>query len=339
MSVTSTRAGTKPLRQPPACVICTTNLPADLLAPLQPAMIVHPAHPDDGPLAPTAVAAALPTARALITQGELRIDAALLDRAPQLRIVANIARGYDNLDLAALTARDIWATNVPAAFAPPTAEVALGLMLLVARRLAEADRYVQSGAWDRFEPGRWDGLTLAGKTLGIIGLGQIGQEVARRAEAFGMAITYYQRTHRDDVPYRWRPFDDLLRAADIVSLHVPAMPATYRLVDARALALMKPGAMLINTARGSVVDEAALVAALAAGRLHGAGLDVVEHEPHVASQLLGHPRVVITPHLGGGTVESRHAAREYAIANVAAVLRGQRPRQPLNDLDAKQRRL
>jgi glyoxylate reductase len=339
MSVTSTRAGTNPMRQPPACVICTRHVPADLLAPLQPATIVQPAHPGAGQLTPAAVVAALPAARALITQGELRINTALLDQGPQLQIVANIARGYDNLDLAALTARGIWATNVPAAFAPPTAEVALGLMLLVARRLAEADRYVQAGAWDRFEPGRWDGLTLAGKTLGIIGLGQIGQEVARRAVAFGMTVGYSQRTRRDDAPYCWQPFDNLLRTADIVSLHVPATPATYHLIDARALALMKPAAILINTARGSVVDEAALVAALAAGRLYGVGLDVAEHEPQVAPQLLGHPRVVITPHLGGGTVESRHAARAWAVANVAAVLRGQRPRQPLNDLDAKQRRL
>ncbi|HEU5424280.1 MAG TPA: NAD(P)-dependent oxidoreductase [Nitrolancea sp.] len=131
-------------------------------------------------------------------------------------------------------------------------------------------------------------------------------------------------------PYCWQPFDELLRAADIVSLHVPATPATYHLVDARALALMKPAAILINTARGSVVDEAALVAALAADRLYGAGLDVAEHEPHLAPQLLGHPRVVITPHLGGGTVESRHAARAHAVANVAAVLQGKPPHQPLN---------
>jgi glyoxylate reductase len=330
MPPTGTRPDTNPPRQPPACVICTTHLPAALLAPLQPATIVQPAHPDDGPLAPATVAAALPTACALITQGELRIDAALLDRAPQLQIVANIARGYDNLDLVALTARGIWATNVPAAFAPPTAEVTLGLMLLVARRLAEADRYVQAGAWDRFEPGRWDGLALTGKTLGIVGLGQIGQEVARRAEAFGMTIIYYQRTRRDDVPYCWLPFDELLRTADIVSLHVPATPATYHLIDARALALMKPETILINTARGSVVDEAALVTALVADRLYGVGLDVAEQEPHVAPQLLVHPRVVITPHLGGGTVESRHAARAYAIANVATVLQGQPPHQPLN---------
>ena len=316
------------------CVICTGPLPAELLEPLGNAQVIVP-KPGTGLMGRDEVLAAAPHADAIVNQAELRVDTELLDRAPRLQIVANVARGFDNLDLTAMAARGVWATNIPDAFTAPTAETALGLMLMSLRRLAEGERCVRAGEWSGFEPGRWDGFGLAGKTLGVVGFGKIGRAVAERARAFGMEIVYHRRTPcapNADFAARWLPLDDLLQVADIVSLHIPATPETYRLIDARALARMKPNAVLINTARGSVVDEAALVAALRAGRIWGAGLDVAEDEPHVHPALRDLPNVVITPHLGGGTVESRVAARVEAIANVAAVLRWERPLSPLVDL-------
>lgn len=312
-------------------VLCTAALPAELLGPLRPATVVMPAT-GVALMGRAAVLAAIGEADAIINQAELRVDTELLERAPRLRIVANVARGVDNLDLTAMSARGVWATNVPDAFTTPTAEVALGLMLMTMRRLAEGERCVRTGDWADFEPGRWDGFTLEGKTLGLVGFGQIGRAVAVRARAFGMDVVFHRRTPGEDRDARWRPLAELLAVADVVSLHVPATPATHHLIDAGALGRMKPGAVLINTARGSVVDETALVAALRAGRIWGAGLDVAEDEPRVHPALRELPNVVVTPHLGGGTVESRRAARATAIANVAAVLRGERPPAPLNEV-------
>lgn len=315
-------------RQP--LVVSTTALPDDLLAPLFPARIVRGASDDGAPMRREDVLAAVADADAVLNQGELRVDAELLARAPRLRVVANVARGFDNLDLALMTARGVWATNVPAAFAAATAEVAIGLLLMVARRLAEGDRHVRAGAWTSFDPGRWDGITLVGKTLGLVGYGQIGRAVAVRARAFGMTVVHHRRSGADRAEAGWLPLADLLAGADAVSLHVPATPETFHLIDAAALRRMKPGALLINTARGSVVDEWALVGALRTGRLGGAGLDVAEHEPALHPDLLRLENVVVTPHLGGGTVESRRAARAHAIANAAAVLHGGPPLSPLN---------
>lgn len=313
-------------------VLCTQRLPDDLLIPLTGTGIVAPAGSNGDLMSQAEVLAQVASVDAIINQAELRVDAELLEAAPRLRIVANIARGYDNLDLPLLTARGVWATNVPDAFAAPTAEVALGLMLMVMRRLAEGARCVRDGSWSDFEPGRWDGWTLDGKTLGLVGYGKIARATARRAEAFGMTVIHHRRTPEATGAAGWRPLPDLLREADVVSLHVPATPETFHLIDTAALALMKSGAILINTARGSVVDETALIAALTRGHLAGAGLDVTEHEPKVPAALHQMPNVVITPHLGGGTRESRQAARHLAVTNVAAVLRGQRPQAALNDI-------
>lgn len=313
-----------------AHVVCTTRLPPELLAALAAYRITQPDEDDGRLLRREEVLAAVADADAIINQSELKVDAALLAHAPRLRVAANIARGFDNLDLAAMTARGVWATNVPDAFTAPTAEVAFGLLLMVARRLAEGDRHVRAGEWTRFEPARWDGMCLVGKTLGLVGLGKIGAAMAARAAAFEMRVVYTQRVPAPDAPYPWLPLPELLAAAAVVSLHVPATPETARLINADAFARMKPGAILINTARGSVVDEVALVAALTSGRLGGAGLDVAEREPLLPDALRTLPNVVVTPHLGGGTVESRRAARECAIGNVAAVLRGKPPLTPVN---------
>ncbi|MCB1097632.1 MAG: D-glycerate dehydrogenase [Verrucomicrobiae bacterium] len=262
---------------------------------------------------------------AIINQGELTVNEALIAAAPRLKIVANVAIGTDNLDKAALAARGIRATNAPDAFTESTADIALGLLLATARKIAEGDRYVRTGQWERdgFHPVRWEGMLLSGKVLGIVGFGAIGQAVARRAEAFGMRILF-NRSQPDPDP-RYRDIDRLLTEADVVSLHTPLTESTRHLINSERLALMKPGAILINLARGKVVDEAALVAALQLGHLWGAGLDVFENEPAVHPGLLELPNVVLCPHVGGSAVEARRAARMLASENVLRVLRGEQP--------------
>lgn len=284
-----------------------------------------------------ALRAVLPRADALVTWGFVRVDATILDLAPRLRIVANIAAGTDNLDLAELERRAVWATNVPDAFATPTAEVAMALMLAVMRRVSEGERFVRSGAWHASEPGRFDGFTLEGKQLGLVGFGRIARAVARRAGAFGMHVVYHARSEAPadvarSLAAEGMPLDSLLASSDVVSLHVPLTPATHHLIGAKELARMKPGAVLINTARGKVVDEVALVAALEAGRLGGAGLDVFHEEPSVPEALLELPNVTVTPHLGGATREARREAQRHALRNVRAVLEGNAPLSPLHRL-------
>lgn len=271
------------------------------------------------------VLAAIHDFDAILNQGELSVDAALIAAAPRLKVVANVAIGTDNLDKKALAIRGIRATNAPDAFTEATADVALGLLLATARKLAEGDRYVRTGQWeiDGFHPARWEGMLLSGKVLGIVGFGAIGQAVARRAEAFGMRILF-NRSQPDPDP-RYRELDRLIAEADVVSLHTQLTESTRHLIKAERLASMKPGAILINLARGKVVDEAALVAALQSGHLWGAGLDVFENEPAVHPGLLELPNVVLCPHVGGSAVEARRAARMLASENVLRVLRGEEP--------------
>jgi len=196
--------------------------------------------------------------------------------------------------------------------------------------VVEADRYCRSGQWvkDGFQPGPWDGVLLSGKTMGIVGFGLLGKAVARRAEAFGMEVIFHDVAETGDP--RQRPLETVLKEANVLSLHVPLVPATRRLIDASALAMMPAGAILLNLARGPVVDESALAEALASGHLLGAGMDVAENEPELHPGLVEHPRVVFTPHVGGGTVESRKQARLICAENVAAVLRGEAPPNPVN---------
>jgi glyoxylate reductase len=314
-------------------VLCTNVVPPDHLAPLAgiAEVVLGPA---DGELMSRAgVLELAPTLAGILNQAELRVDEELLAQAPQLRVVANMALGTDNLDLAAMTRRGVWATNVPHAFVEATADCALGLMLAVSRRLVEADAFVRSGAWSKFQPGRWDGPQLGGRTLGMVGFGQIGRAVARRAEAFGMTVRHHARRPTGEPGYR--SLDELVAEADVVCLCLPLNADSLRLFDAARLARMKPGAILINVGRGRIVEEAALVAALQAGHLYGAGLDVFEHEPAVHPALRTMPQVVLTPHLGGGTLESRRIGRQHAAANIAAVLQGGRPLTPVNEVGGR----
>lgn len=272
-----------------------------------------------------------PALHGIINQAELTVDAEFLDVAPRLRVVANVAIGVNNLDLKLMEQRGVWATNVPDEFVASTADCTLALMLNLLRGINTADQYVRSGRWpnDGFQPGVWDGALLAGKTLGIIGYGRIGQAVARRAKAFDMRVIYHSGTPSPDP--KFRALDDLLTDADVVTLHTPLTASTRHLIDARKLAQMKRNAFLINMARGPVVHEQALVDALLNGTIAGAALDVFEFEPEVHPALLEMPNVCLTPHIGGGTRESRMAARHLCAANVAAVLQGDRPVSPVNN--------
>lgn len=258
-------------------------------------------------------------ADALVTMLFDRVDEALLALAPRLRIVANVAVGYDNVDAAAAARRGVWVTNTPDVLTEATADLAWALILATARRLGEAERLLRSGAFLGFGFRMLLGMGLGGKVLLVVGPGRIGQAVARRATGFGMVVATAGRgTPATEL-------DLLLASADVVSLHVPLTEETRHLVDARRLGLMKRSAILVNTARGPVVDEEALAEALHAGCIAGAGLDVYEREPEVHTRLLDAPGAVLLPHIGSATVEARQAMAEAAASNVVEALAGRRP--------------
>lgn len=265
-----------------------------------------------------------------------RIDAELLDAAgPQLKVVANVAVGYDNIDVPACTERGIVAANTPGVLTEATADIAFGLILTATRRLGEGERLIRSG-----QPWKWGmffllGSSLQGKTLGVVGMGGIGQATARRAKAFGMEIVYQSRSEIDpgiaaELGARRVELDELLAISDVVSLHCPYGPATHHLIGTEQLAAMKSSAYLVNTARGPIVDEAALASALREGQIAGAGLDVFENEPSVHPGLLELENVVLVPHLGSATVETRTAMAMLAADNALAVLSNERPPAPIN---------
>src|SRR5215211_6337648 len=264
------------------------------------------------------------------------VDAELLEAAgPGLRVVANYAVGFDNLDLEACTARGVLAANTPDVVTEATADLAWALLLAAARRVAEGDRFLRVGKPWIWGPEFFLGFEVHGKTLGVIGLGRIGQAVARRAAGFGMPVLYTARRRLDRdreaaLGVAWRELDELLAEADFVSIHTGLSPATRHLIGPERLARMKPTAVLVNTARGPIVDEAALAAALAAGRLGAAGLDVFEREPEVHPGLLALDNVTIVPHLGTATVETRVAMGMAAATNLVAALDGRRPPNLLN---------
>jgi lactate dehydrogenase-like 2-hydroxyacid dehydrogenase len=264
-----------------------------------------------------------------------RVDAAVLDAAgPGLRVVANVAVGYDNVDVAAARARGVVVTNTPGVLDEATADLTMGLVLSAARRITEGDRFLRRGTPWVWGPRMMTGLDLsAGATLGIVGYGRIGRAVARRARAFGMRVLATPSRSRvwdaDADGVRFAELDDLLAEADVVTLHVPLTEATRHLIGAEALARMKPTALLVNTARGGVVDTGALVDALRAGRIGGAALDVFEDEPSVDPRLLELEQVVLTPHLGSAGDRTRSAMCLLAVRNVAAVLAGEPPLTPV----------
>jgi glyoxylate reductase len=266
-----------------------------------------------------------------------RIDGRVLARAPKLRVVANCAVGYDNVDVPAATAAGVCVTNTPDVLTEATAELAFTLLLACARRIGEGERLVRSGAWAGWALDQLIGIGLAGKTLGIIGYGRIGQALARRAIGFGMNVIYadLQATGSGDAGHSGvrgpLSIDDVFAGADAISLHCPLSPETHHLINARRLAMMKPTAILVNTARGGCIDEPALVQALRDGRLFGAALDVYAREPEVSADLLDCPRLVLAPHIGSATTEARTAMAQLCADAVISVLRGQRPPNLVNN--------
>ena len=260
------------------------------------------------------------------------IDAGMIAEAGErLGLIANFGAGIEHIDLAATRARRIIVTNTPGVFTDDTADMTLALIISVARRLNHGGRILRAGKWEGWAPSTLLGHRLSGKTLGIVGMGRIGQAVAYRARAFGLSVTYHNRHRLPEaletmLGARYAAdLDTLVAEADILSLHCPGSPETRHLLDARRIALMKPEAYLINTARGQIVDEQALIAALVDGRIGGAGLDVFEHEPQVDPRLLAHHNVAILPHMGSATFEGRIASGDKVIANIRFWADGHRP--------------
>jgi glyoxylate reductase len=274
-------------------------------------------------------------ADALLTMLTDPIDAAVLGAGKRLRIVANTAVGYDNVDVAAATERGILVTNTPGVLTETTADLAFALLLAAARRVVEGDRLTRTGGWKSWHPSFLLGQDVHGATLGIVGLGQIGLAVARRARGFGMRILYHARTRHPqaeaELDLEFVDLDRLLRESDFVSLHVPLSAETRHLIGERELALMKPSAVLVNAARGPVVDQRALYAALKTRRIAAAGLDVAEIEPiPLEDPLLTLDNVVVTPHIGSASVATRARMAEMAVESVLQALRGEMPSNCVN---------
>jgi glyoxylate reductase len=263
------------------------------------------------------------------------VDDALLDLLPDLRLIANYGVGYDRIDLGACARRGIAVTNTPGVLDAATADLTMALVLASRRRVVEGDGLVRAGSWGSgWAESSLVGDEVSGATLGIVGLGRIGEAVARRARGFDLRVLYAKRRALDraleqELAVTYRELDALLGEADIVTLHVPRTPETESLLDARRLALLRDGACLVNTARGEIVDEPALVRELVSGRIR-AGLDVFAHEPHVPTELLGLPNVVLTPHLGSATTRTREAMTRVVVDNVLAAEEGRPPVTPVD---------
>jgi glyoxylate reductase len=310
-------------------IVVTRDLPEPALRALRDSGADVWVSPHDRALGAEELRDAVRGADAIVAMLHDRIDDELLSASgEQLRVVANVAVGYDNVDVEAAERHGVTITNTPGVLTDATADLAIALLLAVTRRLGEGERRIRSG-----EPWAWSidfmlGRGLRGKTLGIVGYGEIGRATAQRARAFGLEVVYTKRSPGPD-PGRVE-LDELLERSHFVSLHCPLTPETRHLIDAAALARMRDEAYLVNTARGPIVDEPALAAALRDGVIAGAALDVFEREPEVHPDLLALDNAVLVPHLGSATVETRTAMAELAAANALAVLAGDSPPTPVN---------
>ena len=302
-----------------ARVLLTRRIPSSVLTPLQAHHAVD-VYSGDGGIPRDELLRRVADKDALISVLTDRIDGELLDAGPALKVVANIAVGYDNIDLPAARERGVVITNTPDVLTEAVAEFTWALILAIARRVVEADRLTRRGGWKGFALDFMLGTELRGKQLGIIGAGRIGRAVGAKAPAFGMRAVFAKRD---------MSIDELLVTSDVVSIHTPATPETKHLLNKRTFARMKRSAFLVNTARGSVVDEESLVWALEQRLIAGAALDVYEKEPSVHPGLLNHENVVLAPHLGSATRETRTAMADLAVRNVLAVLNGDEPLTPV----------
>ena len=265
-----------------------------------------------------------------------KMDAEVMDAAGDgLKVIANMAVGYDNIDVEAATERGVVVTNTPEVLNETTADTAFMLLLAAARRLGEAERLLRSGGWDAWGPKQLTGPDVWGKRLGVVGFGRIGQALARRTRGFDMDLVYHDQYRNEgaerELGARYLELDELLRTSDFVSIHTPLTPETTHLIGADELERMKPEAVLVNTSRGPVVDESALADALVEGRIFAAGLDVYEEEPEVHPKLLELENVVLAPHIGSASIETRDKMAALAAENLAAVLRGEEPKTPVNE--------
>lgn len=290
-------------------------------------------NPDDRPLTQDELKQAVQQCDVLVPTVTDRIDSAVIQAAgPDLKLIASFGTGVDHIDLKAAQTAGITVTNTPGVLTEDTADVTMALILAVARRMGEGEKLVRKGGWHGWAPTQMLGTRLAGKRLGIVGMGRIGEAVAKRARAFGMSIHYHNRRPAPvDVEQRleatyWENLDQMLSRMDVISVNCPQTPATFHLISERRLAQLQPHALLVNTARGAVVDEAALIAALKEQRIAGAGLDVYEHEPEVPEALRAMENVVLLPHLGSATREARQAMGDKVIVNIKTFTDGHRPR-------------
>jgi glyoxylate reductase len=294
-----------------ALVVVTGTLPDGGLEPLSGHTVAGP----DG------WRSLLPPAEALVCLLTDRVDASVLELAPRLRVVATVSVGYDNVDVPLCAARGVTVLHTPGVLTEATADLAFGLVLAASRLFGQGLADVLSGAWAGWTPEAYVGRDVHGATLGLVGYGRIGRAVARRASGFGMTVLHHTRSSTGEAGWV-ASLDDLLRAADVASLHVPLTASTRHLVGARELALLGPNGVLVNTARGAVVDEAALAAALESRTIFAAGLDVYEDEPRVHPGLLASPWAVLLPHVGSATAATRLAMARLAASGVAVVLDG-----------------
>ncbi len=278
---------------------------------------------------------AIKEADAVLAMLNDRIDVDLLDLAPDMKIVANMAAGTDNVDHESCNERRIAVTNTPGVLTEATADLTIALMLAAARHLIQADQYLREGKFNGWDPMLFTGAALNGKALGIIGMGRIGQAAAKRARGFGLKIAYHNRNTLPEeitapLEAEYLSLDDLVKRSDFISLHLPYSREVHHLIDNRRLSMMKPGAYLINTARGAHIDEKSLVEHLRAGNIAGAALDVFEHEPQTAPGLTELDNVTLLPHIGSATIEARSEMARMAAESIAAVLNGERPDNILN---------
>ncbi len=321
-------------------VLVTAKLTEEVLAPVRAEHEVV-VHAFERPMSREELLGGVGNVEGLLSMIMDRIDEEVLDAAPRLKMIANFGVGYDNIDISAATSRGIWVSNTPGVLVDATADLAMGLILAVARRIVEGDQVVRAEQWKTWAPFRFLGTDVSGKTLGIIGLGQIGKAVAARAKGFGMTILYHNRQRIDQreeerIGVSYASLEDLLAQSDFVSLHVSLNPQSRRLIGKDQLRMMKPSAFLINVARGPVVDEQALLEALEQGVIAGAGLDVYENEPQLTPGLTKLSNVVLLPHVGSATVETRIKMGNKAVENLLAGLRGDAPPNCLNP-EARQR--
>lgn len=314
-------------------VLITRNLPGKGIGLLKKECSLL-CQPPEEPMPREKLLELIPEADALICLLSEKIDKEVLDRAVKLKIISNYAVGYNNIDVSYATKKGIYVTNTPDVLTEATADLAWALMLSAGRRIVEGDNLVRNGQFTGWAPDLLLGAEVYGKTLGIIGFGRIGQAVARRAVGFGMKVVYWSRTRKTSLEnltgIEYKTLDELLEVSDFVSVNVALTPETHHLISKNEFAQMKNGVVLVNTARGPVVDETALVKALKTGRIRAAGLDVYEEEPKVHPELLQLKNVVLAPHIGSGAEETRAKMTNMVVSDVLAALKGSKPIHAIN---------